>query len=96
MIRCFLQEEGGTLRRLLPPARTAGLHWSALYQPALLGLWPAELNRPTSCEKPPDRLRNALYETRYIALETEADYAEKIDCKITACRCGSLVQPPGA
>lgn len=66
-----------------PPARTAGLHWSALYQPALLGLWPAELNRPTSCEKPPDRLRNALYETRYIALETEADWAEKIECKIT-------------
>jgi hypothetical protein len=31
----------------------------------------------------PDRLRSALCETRYIALETEADWAEKIECKIT-------------
>jgi hypothetical protein len=73
MIRCFLQEEGGTLRRLLPPARTAELHWSALYQPALLGLWPVELESTLQVVRSPDRLRNAHYETRYIPLETEAD-----------------------
>jgi hypothetical protein len=31
----FFRKNGATFRRLLPPARTAGLHWSEQHQPAL-------------------------------------------------------------